>query len=257
MKEQVLTIKANENSLDKETILGLRGTKALWVAIPGWKEKIKVTTWSSLIREIITNWFSEHLVFTMCEMGEIAFKQQYETIFNQKLKSTGIKLNTNCPIGIYKDDDIDNYITSSVYLNNKNHKLKLFEFAGHTENVCAVYTGEIVLVLATLLELVNNRFNDKTTELSQKWNMKIGKDLELQIGYIDRDDMLEDEMESNLNFTINSTTVERDLVKFTLKMKDLILDTYKLTLNSGLAQSADMMKDVFMNEIPNEFKRLD
>lgn len=243
MKEQVLTIRANENSLDKETILGLRGTKALWVAVPGWPEKIKVTTWSSLIREIITNWFSEHLLFTMYKMGETEFKQQYETIFNQKLKSAGIKLNTNCPIGIYKDDDIDKYITSSVYLNNKNHKLKLFEFAGHTENVCAVYTGEIVLVLATLLELVNNRFEDKT--------------LELQIGYINRDDMVEDEMENNLNFTINSTTVERDLVKFTLKMKDLILDTYKLTLNSGLAQSADMMKDVFMNEIPNEFKCLD
>ena len=111
--------------------------------------------------------------------------------------------------------------------------------------------------MATLLELVNNRFKLRTDELSQAWNMEVGKDLELQIGYIDRDDMVEDEMENNLNFTINSTTVERDLVKFTLKMKDLILDTYKLTLNSGLAQSADMMKDVFMNEIPNEFKRLD
>lgn len=208
---QVMILKPGEIP-DRDEILGLRGTKALKVSIPFINKETEVTTWSSLVRTVI-NWLQKDLVLIIDKLGEEKFIENYVSIFNEKLKTTEIKLNSNCPVGIFKDSEIEQYMNSTVYLNNKNHKLKLFDYNGHSYNVCAVYTGEIIFVLSTLISIINDFIYSNTIKTSLSINLP--EPIELNIVYINRDDLQTLNLEdlSSKSLDINNTKVDLSNIK--------------------------------------------
>lgn len=196
---------------DRDVILGLRGTKALSVSMKGMDRETKVTTWSSLVRTVI-NWLEEDLLDMVNTVGVERFNEKYIETLNQKLKQTEIKLNSNCPVGIFKDNDIDNYINSSVYLNNQNHKLKLFDYSGHSWNICTVYTGEIIFALSTLISILDDF---KCNICMQNSLTNIPDMFDIQIVYINRKDLQLQEVNLdnfNIEEDINKSSVKNAIV---------------------------------------------
>lgn len=196
---------------DRDVILGLRGTKALSVSMKGMDKETEVTTWSSLVRTVI-NWLEEDLLDMVNTVGVERFNEKYIETLNQKLKQTEIKLNSNCPVGIFKDNDIDNYINSSVYLNNQNHKLKLFDYSGHSWNICTVYTGEIIFALSTLISILDDF---KCNICMQNSLTNIPDMFDIQIVYINRKDLQLQEVNLdnfNIEEDINKSSVKNAIV---------------------------------------------
>lgn len=199
---------------DRDVILGLRGTKALSVSMKGMDKETEVTTWSSLVRTVI-NWLETDLLDMVNTVGIERFNEKYIETLNQKLKQTEIKLNSNCPVGVFKDNEINNHINSSVYLNNQNHKLKLFDYDGHSWNICTVYTGEIIFALSTLISILDDF---KCNICMQNSLTNIPDMFNIQIVYINRKDLqtlnLEDLGLENLD--INNMKVDLSNIKNTI-----------------------------------------
>lgn len=257
MIEQELLIKPDE-TLSRDVILGLRGTKALDVAIPTLDKYSVVTTWSSLVRKVV-EWLSDSMTTMLLVKGEEAFSNKYIDIFNRRLETANIRLNSNCPVGIFKDDEIDEFISSSVYLNNQNHKLKLFDFEGHSWSVCAVYTGEIIFVLSTLIEMIDEfRCNNAliTGDTSKL------EPIVIQITYRDRtdtevaDDIVNDMAIKGIDSVINNNALERNLIENSMQIKDLITSLYDVAISMHLDTAQRIMEDIFTKDLVEKIKML-
>lgn len=261
MIETELIIRPTE-FLRKELILSLRGTKALNVAIPALDKYTTVTTWSALVRKVIS-WLEPTLTTIMRVKGEEVFVDKYVQIFNRRLDASGIRLNSNCPIGVFKDNEIDEFISSSVYLNNQNHNLKLFDYEGHSWNVCAVYTGEIVLVLSVLLEMVDEfRCNNALIA----GNMDQIEPLVIQITYMNRtpeeeaSDMMNDLIIKGIDSSINGHTdlgnLERTLIENALQFKGLILSLYNVATSLNLKSAQNVIEGIYTKDLVKTLQQL-
>lgn len=261
MIEKELLLKPME-CIDKDTILDLRGTKALTVAIPAFNKFTEVTTWSSLVRTIV-GWLENNLLTMILDMGEERFVNKYVDTFNRRVNYTGIRLNSNCPVGIFKDDEIDEFISSSVYLNNQNHKLKLFNYDNHNWNVCAVYTGEIIFVISTLIEMVDEYICNEALKNS---SIEKIEPIVVQITYIDRKELqdtfvTEDENGLMYNDSVVKTIdhkfeLERDLIGISLQMKELILSVYKMASKYNLEKAEDIIRGIYAEDMPLDIKSM-
>ena len=253
MIEQKLILKAS-GCPDGNTILSLRNTKAIKVEMTALQKSADVTTWSSMVRTVV-RWLETSLTNLVNELGIDRFTEKYVEIFEGRLKHTEIKLNNNCPVGIFKDDEIEEFISSSVYLNNKNHKLRLFDYDGHSWYVCAVYTGEIIFVLSSLIELIDDCYYIKNFKSGI---MPVKDMLEIEITYLDREtlenadtNIIDEELDTNeLQQTCDAKELERDLIGISLQMKELILNTYKMTLKYDLEKAEDIIRGIYVEDMP-------
>lgn len=259
MIEQKLVLKTSDCP-NGDTILSLRNTKAVKVEIDALEKSAEVTTWSSMVR-IVVSWLEPYLTNLVNEIGIDEFTEKYIKIFERKLKYTNIKLNNNCPVGIFKDNEIEEFISSSVYLNNKNHKLRLFDYGGHSWYVCAVYTGEIIFVLLSLIELIENWYKEKDFK---KGVFSVSDMLETEITYLDRETLenddtkiIDEELDTNeLQQTYDAKELERDLIGISLQMKELILNTYKMALKYDLDKAEDIIRGTFAEDMPSDIANL-
>ena len=233
---QIMVLRAGDIPT-RESILNLRGTKALRVMLPNLEKETEVTTWSNLVRVVI-DWLKEDLLNIVKDIGIEKLNEKYKETLNEKLRITGIKLNSNCPVGIYKDNEIEQYMNSTVYLNNKNHKLELFKYEGHSYNVCAVYTGEIIFILSTLISIIDD-YNCKIS--MQKELEFIPKVYTLQIIYINRKDIPQLEAD---NFNLDDI-----MTKDTNKIKNAIVIAY----NSCKTTEAQLINICNMLDIDIDF----
>ena len=254
MIEQKLILKAS-GCPDGNTILSLRNTKAIKVEMAALQKSADVTTWSSMVRKVVS-WLEISLTNLVKELGIDRFTEKYVEIFEGRLKHTEIKLNNNCPVGIFKDNEIEEFISSSVYLNNKNHKLRLFDYDGHSWYVCAVYTGEIIFVLSSLIELIDDCYCMKNFKSGI---MPVKDMLEIEITYIDRETLgenddtkiIDEELDTDeLQQTYDAKELERDLIGISLQMKELILNTYKMALKYDLDKAEDIIRGTFAEDMP-------
>ena len=253
MIEQKLILKAS-GCPDGNTILSLRNTKAIKVEMAALQKSADVTTWSSMVRTVV-RWLETSLTNLVNELGIDRFTEKYVEIFEGRLKHTEIKLNNNCPVGIFKDDEIEEFISSSVYLNNKNHKLRLFDYDGHSWYVCAVYTGEIIFVLLSLIELIENWYKEKDFK---KGVFSVSDMLETEITYLDREtlenddtNIIDEDMDTDeIQQTYDAKELERDLIGISLQMKELILNTYKMTLKYDLDKAEDIIRGIYVEDMP-------
>jgi hypothetical protein len=111
----------------------------------------KTTTWASLLRSV-NNALKEGRdnidVFEECFNGTI-----YEVV-----DKYGLGMNKNFSMTLFDDDS---FIKSSLYLNNENHALEVWR----GKKICAVYTGEVVVVLNALIAASANPDTDEKIEL--------------------------------------------------------------------------------------------
>lgn len=110
----------------------------------------KTTTWAGLLRSV-----NKSLEGWKTGMYEITFN----TIIKDVVETYGLSMNYNFSMELYTDDS---FIKSSVYKSNQNHKLEVL----NGKYICAVYSGEVVVVLNALVGAASkNVENDKVTLL--------------------------------------------------------------------------------------------
>lgn len=201
-----MVLRANKH-IDKDIILGLRGTKAIKLEDmsntdieynnrESWGElllsahdrpmtAVDVSTWSSLIRNAL-DIIRPQLQYVLSTFGSDQFRAVYENCMNAIFADDMIRANSNFVKRLYKEAEETDLIKSTVYLNNKNHMLEIFtDEDGIKWYACAVYTGEIVWVLEALLDTIYAMYEDMSDE-----NVHDKPHHTLVISYISRDDLI-------------------------------------------------------------------
>lgn len=207
-----MVLRANKH-IDKDIILGLRGTKAIKLEDmsntdieynnrESWGElllsahdrpmtAVDVSTWSSLIRNAL-DIIRPQLQYVLSTFGSDQFRAVYENCMNAIFADDMIRANSNFVKRLYKEAEETDLIKSTVYLNNKNHMLEIFtDEDGIKWYACAVYTGEIVWVLEALLDTIYAMYEDMSDE-----NVHDKPHHTLVISYVSRDDLIKDEADS-------------------------------------------------------------
>lgn len=163
-----ITLKAGQH-IDKETILSLRGTKAINVinvqitdkqyeGTKDWGDIVDTVnepvlnemcrTWATAVRLLIES-FQPSIDTVIEQVGSVIFLSVYKNNM-QKILGDIMKPNINFSQGLYRDDS---YIKSTLYKNSKNHKIPILtDEKGEVWYACAVYTEEIIWVLEALLD---------------------------------------------------------------------------------------------------------
>lgn len=229
-----MVLRANRH-IDKDIILGLRGTKAIKLEDmsntdieynnrESWGElllsahdrpmtAVDVSTWSSLIRNAL-DIIRPQLQYVLSTFGSDQFRAVYENCMNAIFADDMIRANSNFVKRLYKEAEETDLIKSTVYLNNKNHMLEIFtDEDGIKWYACAVYTGEIVWVLEALLDTIYAMYEDMSDE-----NVHDKPHHTLVISYISRDDLIKDEADG-VQEQIDA--IDNELQKLELS-KDLI-----------------------------------
>lgn len=207
-----MVLRANKH-IDKDIILGLRGTKAIKLEDmsntdieynnrESWGElllsahdrpmtAVDVSTWSSLIRNAL-DIIRPQLQYVLSTFGSDQFRAVYENCMNAIFADDMIRANSNFVKRLYKEAEETDLIKSTVYLNNKNHMLEIFtDEEGIKWYACAVYTGEIVWVLEALLDTIYAMYEDMSDE-----NVHDKPHHTLVISYVSREDLIKDEADS-------------------------------------------------------------
>lgn len=207
-----MVLRANKH-IDKDIILGLRGTKAIKLEDmsntdieynnrESWGElllsahdrpmtAVDVSTWSSLIRNAL-DIIRPQLQYVLSTFGSDQFRAVYENCMNAIFADDMIRANSNFVKRLYKEAEETDLIKSTVYLNNKNHMLEIFtDENGIKWYACAVYTGEIVWVLEALLDTIYAMYEDMSDE-----NVHDKPHHTLVISYVSREDLIKDEADS-------------------------------------------------------------
>ena len=207
-----MVLRANKH-IDKDIILGLRGTKAIKLEDmsntdieynnrESWGElllsahdrpmtAVDVSTWSSLIRNAL-DIIRPQLQYVLSTFGSDQFRAVYENCMNAIFADDMIRANSNFVKRLYKEAEETDLIKSTVYLNNKNHMLEIFtDENGIKWYACAVYTGEIVWVLEALLDTIYAMYEDMSDG-----NVHDKPHHTLVISYVSREDLIKDEADS-------------------------------------------------------------
>lgn len=159
---KTLVIKPNEFTFDRE---GYDYTKV--VSLKCYSEgrpKIvskQPTTWASSIREVIKTYYYE--IDKLVDRNYGDFEAMFNISLSQMIREWGGRTNTSFseklfqfPLNTEREIRAGNYpehLHSTVYKNNANSLLKIFEIPDSTEGmfITAVYSGEVVWVLNALV----------------------------------------------------------------------------------------------------------
>ena len=254
---QKIILRAN-HPLSKDTILALKGTKALMVdtmcntdneyenrqswgeivaSAHGNKQCSEVTTWSSLIRSVI-----EILKPTLKYAFSIAPISDevivtFKACVSNVCERTGIKLNSNCPKRLFKESEELELINSAVYLNNKNHMIKIFEDEdGVSWYLCAVYTDEIIVMIEALLDTIYSLMEEYSNYQDR---MKDFPHHTIVISYVNRDDKEEsinniESVNTEETITVNRVEFIKDFIELEMRVFTLSRDINKLEEKYGI-----------------------
>lgn len=254
---QKIVLRAN-HLLSKDTILALKGTKALMVdamcntdneyenrqswgeivaSAHGNKQCSEVTTWSSLIRSVI-----EILQPTLRYAFSVALISDeviatFKACLSNVCERTGIKLNSNCPKRLFKESEELELINSAVYLNNKNHMIKIFEDEdGVSWYLCAVYTDEIIVMIEALLDTIYSLMEEYSNYQDR---MKDFPHHTIVISYVDRDDKEEsminiESVNTEETITVNRVEFIKDFIELEMRAFTLSRDINKLEEKYGI-----------------------
>lgn len=171
------------------------------------KFRSEVSTWASLVRATVSFLKQNYIDKFLSVCGYADFETKYTSAISKVLTITDSQPNVNFYVGLYEDDS---YINSSVYMNNKNHKLQICEDEeGNDKYVCAVYTGEIIWVLEALLDVI------------AEYTVEEPEDLYIRIDYKDRKELIDDEQLEMPEYEIagsNKSSIEDNLESLKIKL---------------------------------------
>lgn len=171
------------------------------------KFRSEVSTWASLVRATVSFLKQNYIDKFLSVYGYADFETKYTNAISKVLSVTDSQPNVNFYVGLYEDD---NYINSSVYMNNKNHKLQICKDGeGNDKYVCTVYTGEIIWVLEALLDVISEYLKEEPDNLY------------IRIDYIDRKELIDDEQLEMSECEIagsNKSSIEDNLESLKIKL---------------------------------------
>ena len=256
--------------IDRDTVLSLRGTKALKVeamkntdneydnreswgellipASPRGIESVDVTTWSSLIRNVL-DIIIPHLQFACLNICSDEVRAIFEASVKDICEEADIRLNTNCPQRLFKEAEETDLIKSSVYLNNKNHMIKIMtDEDGIAWYMCAVYTGEIIIMIEALLDTIYELAENYT---SYRDNIKEFPNHTLVLSYINREDLLYTQTKAEVDDMVEQwdndnqvTEISRDLLRIKCKVASLFALALEIDKNISDMQKKYNLKSL-------------
>lgn len=111
----------------------------------------KITTWAGLLRSVNKALSKGRNKIDM-------FEETFNETISEVLKDYGLGMNYNFSPTLFTDDS---FITSGVYRNNENHALEVWR----DKKICAVYAGEVVVVLNALVAASGDPDTDERLDL--------------------------------------------------------------------------------------------
>ena len=265
-----IVLRANKH-LDNDTILSLRGTKALVLEDmsntdkeydnrTSWGELllsahdrpmgINVTTWSSLIRNAVD--VLKPQISFVCSVFPDA--DEFKATFNDAVKNIceeiDFKLNSNCPRRLFKEAEETDLIHSTVYMSNKNHFIPIItDENGIVWGFCAVYTGEVIVMLEALLDTIYTL----TTEYTQYQDNKDEfPHHTMVITYINREDIT-DGMHRATAEELNE--IDTEVASIDEEMQKLEMTKDLIKVQSKLMQITTLVQQVYadVNDIQEKY----
>lgn len=265
-----IVLRANKH-LDNDTILSLRGTKALVLEDmsntdkeydnrESWGELllsahdrpmgINVTTWSSLIRNAVD--VLKPQISFVCSVFPDA--DEFKATFNDAVKNIceeiDFKLNSNCPRRLFKEAEETDLIHSTVYMSNKNHFIPIItDENGIVWGFCAVYTGEVIVMLEALLDTIYTL----TTEYTQYQDNKDEfPHHTMVITYINREDIV-DGMHRATAEELNE--IDTEVASIDEEMQKLEMTKDLIKVQSKLMQITTLVQQVYadVNDIQEKY----
>lgn len=265
-----IVLRANKH-LDNDTILSLRGTKALVLEDmsntdkeydnrTSWGELllsahdrpmgINVTTWSSLIRNAVD--VLKPQISFVCSVFPDA--DEFKATFNDAVKNIceeiDFKLNSNCPRRLFKEAEETDLIHSTVYMSNKNHFIPIItDENGIVWGFCAVYTGEVIVMLEALLDTIYTL----TTEYTQYQDNKDEfPHHTMVITYINREDIV-DGMHKATAEELNE--IDTEVASIDEEMQKLEMTKDLIKVQSKLMQITTLVQQVYadVNDIQEKY----
>ena len=265
-----IILRANKH-LDNDTILSLRGTKALVLEDmsntdkeydnrTSWGElllsahnrpmRINVTTWSSLIRNAVD--VLKPQISFVCSVFSDA--DEFKATFNDAVKNIceeiDFKLNSNCPRRLFKEAEETDLIHSTVYMSNKNHFIPIItDENGIVWGFCAVYTGEVIVMLEALLDTIYTL----TTEYTQYQDNKDEfPHHTMVITYINREDIT-DGMHRATAEELNE--IDTEVASIDEEMQKLEMTKDLIKVQSKLMQITTLVQQVYadVNDIQEKY----
>lgn len=265
-----IVLRANKH-LDNDTILSLRGTKALVLEDmsntdkeydnrTSWGELllsahdrpmgINVTTWSSLIRNAVD--VLKPQISFVCSVFPDA--DEFKATFNDAVKNIceeiDFKLNSNCPRRLFKEAEETDLIHSTVYMSNKNHFIPIItDENGIVWGFCAVYTGEVIVMLEALLDTIYTL----TTEYTQYQDNKDEfPHHTMVITYINREDIV-DGMHRATAEELNE--IDTEVASIDEEMQKLEMTKDLIKVQSKLMQITTLVQQVYadVNDIQEKY----
>ena len=261
-----IVLRANKH-LDNDTILSLRGTKALVLEDmsntdnrTSWGELllsahdrpmgINVTTWSSLIRNAVD--VLKPQISFVCSVFSDA--DEFKATFNDAVKNIceeiDFKLNSNCPRRLFKEAEETDLIHSTVYMSNKNHFIPIItDENGIVWGFCAVYTGEVIVMLEALLDTIYTLTTESTQYQDNKDEFPHHT---MVITYINREDIA-DGMHRATAEELNE--IDTEVASIDEEMQKLEMTKDLIKVQSKLMQITTLVQQVYadVNDIQEKY----
>lgn len=259
-----------KHHIDRDLVLNLRGTKALKVeamkntdneydnreswgellipASPRGIASVDVTTWSSLIRNVL-DIIRPQLQFAYSNICSDEVRAIFEANVKDICEEADIRLNVNCPQRLFKEAEETDLIKSSVYLNNKNHMIKVMtDEDGIDWYMCAVYTGEIIIMIEALLDTIYDLAEEYT---NYRDNIKEFPNHTLVLSYINREDLLYKQTKAEVDDMVEQwdndnqvTEISRDLLRIKCKVASLFALALEIDKNISDMQKKYNLKSL-------------
>lgn len=214
---------------------------------------INVTTWSSLFRQAI-DILKPHIKFACSMFPDIEeFKATFESCLKHILEVTEHRLNANCPERLYKRAEELDLIHSRVYMNNQNHFTPIIKDENDIEwGVCAVFTGEVVIMLEALLDTIYTMVTEYTQYQDKKEEFP---HFTFVLTYISKkDEITEEDIEEqvdDIDNEIQNLQLSKDLIQLQKKLAhvnsvtmELYSDIENIQKKYGLKTIDDLLKSI-------------
>lgn len=125
----------------------------------------KISTWAGLLRSV------NNEVKKYRKNTDSIFEECFNDAIRGTIEKYGLGMNSNFSTKLFDDDS---FIKSSIYLNNENHALEVW----NGKKICAVYAGEVVVVLNALIASAGNPETDETIELLVSYKKRERKEID-------------------------------------------------------------------------------
>ena len=176
----------------------------------------KTTTWAALLRSVNAATKEQR------DKEDIA-EECFNMTIAEVVDKFGLGMNQNFSMTLFDDDS---FIKSSVYKNNQNHVLKVWR----DKKICAVYAGEVVVVLNALIASSGSTETDGGVTLLVSYRKR-------------RDDMMQDvndgveKLCNNINGFVSQYTVSKQLGLPDEKIRKAIFNSCFVQLKKDLEGS--------------------